>query len=71
MSDKEMKDEYDFSDAERGKFYDPSARYQIPVYLESETFEFVEEIARRKGSDVSSVVNDLIQADRELFKRVQ
>ena len=30
-----MKDEYDFSNAERGKFYQPGAQLNIPVYLES------------------------------------
>lgn len=28
-----MKPEYDFSNAERGKFYRPNARLNLPVYL--------------------------------------
>lgn len=29
-----MKEEYDFSNAERGKFYRPDAQLNIPVYLD-------------------------------------
>ena len=34
MTDEDMKEEYDFSKGERGKFYRPNARLHIPVYLE-------------------------------------
>jgi hypothetical protein len=72
MSDNsEMKSEYDFSGAERGKFYRPDAEFRIPVYLESDSLAFVQEIARRKGIDISEVVNDLLKADRDLLNRVQ
>jgi hypothetical protein len=72
MSDNnEMKMEYDFSGAERGKFYSPDAEFQVPVYLEADSLAFVQEIARRKGTDVSQVVNDLLKADRDLVNRVQ
>lgn len=71
MRDNEMKSEYDFSNGQRGKFYDPNAKFQIPVYLESDAMAFVEEIAERKGIDISVVVNDLIKADRDLLSRVQ
>jgi hypothetical protein len=72
MSDNnEMKMEYDFSGAERGKFYRPDAEFQIPVYLETDSLVFVQEIARRKGTTVSQVVNDLLKADRDLVNRVQ
>ena len=66
-----MQPEYDFSNAERGKFFARDADFRIPVYLESESLAFVEEIAQRKGIDISDVVNDLIIADRDLVRRVQ
>ena len=70
MSDNnEMANEYDFSGAERGKFYRPEAKFQIPVYLESDSLAFVEEIARRRGTDISEVVNGLLKADRELLNQ--
>ena len=72
MSDKnEMAKEYDFSGGERGKFYRPEAKSQIPVYLEPDTHAFVEEIARRRGTDVSEVVNGLLKADRDLLNELQ
>jgi hypothetical protein len=72
MSDNnEMAKEYDFSGAERGKFYRPEANFQIPVYLESDSLAFVEEIARRRGTDISEVVNVLLKADRDLLNQVQ
>lgn len=64
MSDSnDIRHEYDFTGAERGKFYRRDAEFQIPVYLEPDSLAFVEEIARRKGTDVSDVVNDLIKAN--------
>ena len=72
MSDNnEMAKEYDFSGAERGKFYRPEAKFQIPVYLESDSLAFVEDIARRRGTDISEVVNNLPKADRDLLNQVQ
>ena len=31
-----MKDEYDFSEGERGKFYGPDATSNLPVYLDAD-----------------------------------
>ncbi len=72
MSNKsEMEKEYDFSGGERGKFHHPDAEFQIPVYLESDSLVFVQEIARRRGTDISEVVNNLLKADRDLLNQVQ
>jgi hypothetical protein len=35
-----MKKEYDFSRGERGKFYRPGARLNVPVYLEPDLREY-------------------------------
>jgi hypothetical protein len=35
-----MKDEYDFSDAEQGKFYRPIEELDIPIYLDDEVKAF-------------------------------
>jgi hypothetical protein len=58
-----MKDEYDFSKGTRGKFYRPDAKLNLPIYLEDEVMAFVEKIAEKKGTDMSSVVNKLIRGD--------
>lgn len=66
-----MKEQYDFSKGQRGKFYRRNARFNIPVYLEDEVRTFVERIADREGSDVSSVVNGLLRADMKAAGRVK
>ena len=66
-----MKSEYDFSKGDRGKFYNKDAQFRIPVYLEAEVQQFVEEIAGRKGTDISTVVNELIKTDRDIVRYVE
>jgi hypothetical protein len=50
-----MAKEYDFSGAERGKFYRPEAKFQIPVYLESDSLAFVAPLAEQEKPAASSV----------------
>ncbi|MCJ7749368.1 MAG: hypothetical protein MUP27_16650, partial [Desulfobacterales bacterium] len=61
-----MKKEYDFSKGERGKFYRQNVRIHLPIYLDEQSLEFVEKIAKKKKADLTSVVNDIIKGDREL-----
>ena len=61
-----MKKEYDFSKGVRGKFYRPNARLNLPVYLDSAVMRFVQKIAKEKGADVATVVNDLLKSDMRL-----
>ena len=63
-----MKKEYDFSKGERGKFYRQNVRIHLPIYLDEQSLEFVEKIAKKKKTDLNSVVNDIIKGDRELAK---
>lgn len=63
-----MKDEYDFSKGERGKFYKEGAIFNLPVYLDQDNQSFVEQIAKRRNSDISTVVNELIRSDKQLIK---
>jgi hypothetical protein len=66
-----MKKEYDFSKGERGKFYRPEMKLNIPIYLEEEVSAFVEKIASKKGIDRSSVVNDLLRGDIKLAEAME
>jgi hypothetical protein len=66
-----MKKEYNFSKGERGKFYKPDAKFNLPIYLETDNLLFVEKIAKRKASDVSTVVNQLIRSDREIARVIE
>ncbi len=66
-----MKKEYDFTNAERGKFYRSDAKLNIPVYLDDEVRVFVSEIAEHKKADMSKVVNDLLRSDMSLAMAMQ
>jgi len=66
-----MKKEYDFSKGERGKFFRPNAKLNLPVYLDAEVLAFVQRIAKRRKTDLSSVVNQLLRSDMELAKSIQ
>ncbi len=63
-----MKEEYDFSQAERGKFYHPNAQFHIPVYLEPDIADFLQKIADKKRVDVTTVVNRWLRKDMELVQ---
>lgn len=41
---KPMKEEYDFSRGERGKFHTQDAVFNLPVYLDEDNRAFVEEV---------------------------
>jgi len=63
-----MKEEYNFSKAERGKFYRPNVTLNIPIYLEPENLVFVEKLAKKKRADMSKIVNDLIRSDIQMAR---
>ena len=65
-----MKNEYDFSSGERGRFYKPNAELNLPVYLNADVLAFVNDIAKRKKSDISGVVNQLIHSDMKIAETV-
>lgn len=58
-----MKDEYDFSNAERGKFYCPNLRLIPPVRLEPEVLDFLVDSAAKRGTTVNELVNQLLKND--------
>ncbi len=68
----EMKREYDFTDAEQGKFYRPIEDLDIPIYLDKEVKEFFVHNIKERGSDFSlnSVVNSLLKKDIEISKKM-
>jgi len=63
-----MKDEYDFSNAERGKFYRPNLRLIPPVRLEPEVLDFLATRAEARGTTVNQLINQLLKKDMELIK---
>jgi len=63
-----MKKEYDFSKAERGKFYNPEADFNLPIYLEPEVDQFIQKLSAEKKLDRSQIVNRLLKKDREIIE---
>jgi hypothetical protein len=66
MKRDEMRKEYDFSKAERGKLSRTEATLNLPVYLDQEVQAFVQSIAERQKTDPSTVVNELLRGDMQL-----
>jgi hypothetical protein len=62
-----MKPHYDFSNAERGKFYRKGARVRLPIYLDTKLQERLEHIAERNGRDVGDVISGLLMKNVELL----
>ena len=61
-----MKAEYDFSKAERGKFYDPKADFNLSIYLGEDVDEFMRKLADEKGRDVEELANEWLRGSMQL-----
>ena len=69
--DDDMKPEYDFSRAQRGRhFAGTDAAFHIPVYLEQDVQAFLMEKAASKGVALDRLVNDLLKGDIEAFRKL-
>jgi hypothetical protein len=68
MKVKTMKEEYDFSKGERGKFYHPDADFNLPIYLEPEIATFIKKLSQAKNTDMNYIVNLLLKKDKELME---
>lgn len=60
-----MKDEYDFSTAERGKFFRKGARLVPPVHLEPDVLAYLSDLAVTQGTSLNDLVNTLLKEDIE------
>lgn len=63
-----MKEEYDFSKGERGKFYKPDLELRIPIYLQRDISDFLQKLASAKGTDVETIVNDWLRRNISLVE---
>ena len=66
-----MKEEYDFSNGKRGKFFRDDIKLNPPVYLDEEVMEFIEKIAKKKNVNIQTVVNQLLRSDMKIADLVQ
>ena len=65
-----MKEEYDFSKGQRGKFYHLEAVVNIPVYLDKDVESWFAEKAKAKGVGMQQLVNELLRKDISLIQEV-
>ncbi len=63
-----MKEEYNFSNGERGKFYNQNATFNLPIYLEPEIESFIAKLAKEQKRNISEIVNALLFKDKELIE---
>ena len=66
-----MKAEYDFSEAERGRFYNPDAAFGFPVYLEPDVDSFLSTLADDRDINVQDLVNEWLRMNIQMIRSVQ
>lgn len=66
-----MKEEYDFSKGERGKFYHEDAQLNVPVYLDNAIRAYLAARAKSKDIELDQLVNELLSKDIALIKSVE
>jgi hypothetical protein len=63
-----MKDEYDFSNAQRGRFFRSDATLVPPVHLDPDVLTFLSARAEARGISLNELVNALLKKDIELIE---
>lgn len=58
-----MKKNYDFVNAEQGKFYRPIEQLEIPVYVDKDVQRFLMKQAAKEDKSISEIVNTLLKTD--------
>ena len=66
-----MKKEYDFSKAERGRFYKKNAVLRLPIYLDATVQGEVEALANRTGRNVRDIVNRIVRKQVRLIEELE
>ena len=66
-----MKENYDFTNGERGKFYRPDAKFNLPVYLDDDVLTYLNKRASSKGVEVNQLVNEMLKKDIDLIEAVK
>ncbi len=66
-----MKQEYDFSNGERGRFFRKNAKLNLPIYLDDEVQSYLQEKASSKGVEISQLVNEMLRQDIKLIEVVK
>ena len=61
-----MKKEYDFTDAQQGKFYRPIEELEIPIYIDKDIQKVIVSVADKSNKSISELVNSLLKNDIEI-----
>jgi hypothetical protein len=66
-----MKDGYDFSKAQRGRFFREAAFLAPAVHLDPEVLAFLTARAAARGIALNELVNELLKKDIELIEAAE
>ena len=66
--DAEMPAEIDFSKGQRGRFFRPGTKLNLPVYLEAPVQARLAALAEARGVELSTFINELLKKDLELIE---
>lgn len=66
-----MKQEYDFSKGERGKFFRKDASMHLPVYLDDKVLAYLQARAKAKGVGFNQLVNEMLKREIDLIELVK
>ncbi|GLS27912.1 hypothetical protein [Marinibactrum halimedae] len=66
-----MRDEYDFTKGQRGKFFKPNTTMNLPVYLDHDVLVYFTDKAKSKGVELNKMINDLLKKDIALIEGVK
>jgi predicted HicB family RNase H-like nuclease len=66
-----MKNDHDFSKAERGKFHRQGAMMVPPLQLDPEVLAFLSERAKARGVPLNELINTLLKKNIELIEAAE
>ena len=66
-----MKAEYDFSQGDRGKFYNAQAEFSFPIHLEPDVNAQISRLAEESGVEVQALVNKWLRANLSVIESLQ
>ncbi len=67
-----MKQEYDFSDAEQGKFHRTLSELDVPIYLDDDVKEYFLKLLsdKKNTSSINEIINSLLKKDIEISNKL-
>jgi hypothetical protein len=65
-----MKEEYDFSRAEQGKFYRPIDELEIPIYLDKDVEKFFYQRAAGRDIDLKQIIDTILRKEMDLLRAI-